>query len=87
VCTVLGPEFGNNAGKSAFILCPLYGLKSAGAVFHAHLASFMCQVGYTSYRADPEIWFKAETRPQDNFNHDILCVHHDPMAVLNMING
>jgi len=41
VWTVLGAEFGSDAGKSAIIVCVLYGLKSAGAAFRAHLASFM----------------------------------------------
>jgi hypothetical protein len=96
VWTILGPEFGIDAGKSAIIVRTLYGLKSAGAAFHAHLASFMCQMGYTSCKADPNLWYKAETRPADNFRYyayilcyvdDILCVHHNPMSVLNLING
>jgi hypothetical protein len=33
VWTVLGPEFGIEAGKSAIIVHTLYGLKSAGAMF------------------------------------------------------
>ena len=33
VWTILGPEFGSNAGKSAIIVRALYGLKSAGAAF------------------------------------------------------
>jgi hypothetical protein len=48
VWTVLGPEFGSDAGKSAVIVRILYGLKSAGAAFFTHLASFMRQMGYTS---------------------------------------
>ncbi len=96
VWAVLGPEFGIDAGKSAIIVCSLYGLKSTGAAFHVHLASFMHQMGYTSCKADPDLWYKAETRPADNFRYyayilcyvdDILCVHHDPMSVLNLING
>jgi hypothetical protein len=72
----------------------LYGLKSAGAAFHAHLASFMHQMGYTSCKVDPDLWYKTETRPDDDFRYyayilcyvdDILCVHHDPMTVLNLI--
>jgi hypothetical protein len=96
VWTVLGPEFGIDAGKSAIIVRPLYGSKSAGAAFCVHLASFMRQMGYTSCKADPDLWYKAETRPADSFRYyayilcyvdDILCVHHDPMSVLNLING
>jgi hypothetical protein len=33
VWTVLGPDFGHDAGKSAIIVRALYGLKSAGAAF------------------------------------------------------
>jgi hypothetical protein len=36
VWTVLGPEFGIDAGKSAIIVRALFGLKSAGAAVHAH---------------------------------------------------
>ncbi len=96
VWTVLGPEFGNDAGESAIIVRTLHGLKSAGAAFCVHLASFMCQMGYTSCKAYPDLWYKAETRPADNFRYhayilcyvdDILCIHHEPMSVLNLING
>ncbi len=74
----------------------LYGLKSAGAAFCAHLALFMRQMGYTSCKADPDLWYKAETRPADSFKYyayilcyvdNILCAHHNPMSVLNSING
>ncbi len=41
VWTVLRPEFGIDAGKSAIIVSALYGLKSAGAAFYTHLASFI----------------------------------------------
>ncbi len=64
--TILGPEFGHDSGKSAVIVRVLYGLKSAGAAFRAHLASFMRQMGYTSCKADPDLWLKAVTRPEDN---------------------
>ncbi len=33
VWTILGPEFGHDADRSAIIVRALYGLKSAGAVF------------------------------------------------------
>ncbi len=75
VWTVLGPEFGIHAGKSAIIVRTFYGLKSAGAAFCTHLASFMRQMGYTSCKADPDLWYKAETRPAENFRYYayILC--------------
>ena len=39
VWTLLGPEFGPDAGKTALITRALYELKSAGSAFRAHLAS------------------------------------------------
>jgi hypothetical protein len=65
VWTVLGPEFGDNAGKRALIVRDLYGLKSVGAAFRNHLAEFMKQFGWHPCRADRDLWMKAETRPDD----------------------
>jgi hypothetical protein len=54
------------------------------------------QIEYMSCKADPDLWFKADARPDNNFRYyayilchvdDILCVHHDPMTVLDKING
>jgi hypothetical protein len=95
VWTILGLEFGHDSGKSAKKVCALYGLKSAGAAFQALLASFMRQMGYASCKADPDLWLKAVTRPKDNvhyyayilcYDDNILCIHHDPMSVMNKIN-
>jgi hypothetical protein len=45
-------------------------------------------MGYTSCKADPDLWLKAVTRPEDNVHYyayilcyvdDILCIHHDLM--------
>jgi hypothetical protein len=46
VWTVLGPEFGDDAGKRALIVRSLYGLKAAGAAFRNHLASCMDHLGW-----------------------------------------
>ena len=59
VWTILGPEFGPDAGKSALIVRALYGLKSVGVACCAHQALFMRQMGYTSCKADPILWLKA----------------------------
>jgi hypothetical protein len=95
VWTFIGPKFGNDAGKGVIIVHALYGLKSAGAAFCAHLASFMGQMGYTSCKADPDLWYEAETRPDNSILYyaytlcyvdDILCIHHDALSVLTQIN-
>jgi hypothetical protein len=54
------------------------------------------QMGYTSCKADPNLWLQAVARPEDNMRYytcilcyvdDILYIHHDPMSVMNEINS
>ncbi len=56
----------------------------------------MQQMGYTSCKADPDLWLKAVTRSEDNVQYyayilcnvdDILRIHRNPMSVMNEING
>ncbi len=61
VWTLFRPEFGIDTGQRAIIVHALYGLKSAGAAFCMHLASFMRQMGHTFCKPDPDLWYKAET--------------------------
>jgi hypothetical protein len=91
VWTVIGPEFGDDAGKRAIIVRSLYGLKSAVTVFRNHLAECIKNLGWNPCRADRDLWMKAETRPDDGVLYwvyilihvdDILYVHHYPGAPL-----
>jgi hypothetical protein len=86
VWTVIGSEFGDDAGNRELIVRTLYGLKSAGASFRNHLAECMKHLGWHLCRADRDLWMKAETRPDDGvlywayiliYVDEILCVHHD----------
>jgi hypothetical protein len=65
VWTVIGPEFGDDAGKRALIVRALYGLNSAGAAFINHLTECMKHLGWHPCRADRDLWVKAETRPDE----------------------
>jgi hypothetical protein len=95
VWTVLGQEFGDDAGKRALIVVALYGMKSAGAAFRNHLAECMKHLGWQPCRSDRDLWMKAETRPDDGvlywayiliYVDDILCVHHDPGSPLEKLD-
>ena len=86
IWTECGPEFGSDQGKRAYIVRSLYGLKSAGATFRHHLADCMRHLGYKSCLADPDVWYKSETRPEDGFGYysymllyvdDVLAIHHN----------
>ena len=63
VLTVLGPEFGADTGKHAIIVQALYGLKSAGAAFRAHLADMMRVIRYVPCKAGLDLWMRPEVKP------------------------
>ena len=93
--TVLGSEFGPDAGKRALITRALYGTKSAGAAFRHHLADCMRMMGYKSCLADADLWYKPEIRPDDGHKYysymlayvdDVLCIDHDSMSKLKQLD-
>jgi hypothetical protein len=95
VWTVLGPEFGEDAGKRALIMRALYALKSAGAAFRNHLTSCMDHLGWNPCLANQYLWMKEKTRPDDGVKYwayiliyvdGILCVHHNPWTSLAKID-
>jgi hypothetical protein len=51
-----GIECGEDHGKVCVVVRSLYGLKSAGAAFHSSLAQILQDIGYTSTKADPDVW-------------------------------
>ena len=74
VWTVLGKEWGPDAGKKAIIMRALYGLKSASAVFCKHLADCMRVIGYKSCPDDHDLWYKAAVDLDgDKYYSYILC--------------
>ena len=57
VYAIAGKEFGTRAGEIIIIVIALYGLKSAGAAWRAHLASSLISLGYISCLADLDFWY------------------------------
>ena len=95
IWTRLGTEWGENKGKRATVVRALYGLKSAGNSFRSHLADCMRNLGYRPCLADPDLWYKPMTRPDDGFRYyaylllyvdDCLCVHHDAEGQLHELD-
>ena len=69
IWTMLGPEFRDDVGKKTIIVRALYGLKLAGTRFGNHIAKCMQLLGYEPCSADPDLWFKAQVRPDDSFEY------------------
>ena len=92
--TVLGPEFGTDAGKIGIIVQALYGTKSAGASFWNHLADCMRHLGYDLCKADPDVWMKPFTKPNGRtyysyvllYVDDAMCINHDAEAELHKLD-
>ena len=55
IWTQAGPKFGSEADTIMFIHKALYGLRSSGAAFHAHLAETLYDIGFVPTRANPDV--------------------------------
>ena len=95
IYTVAGPEFGSEAGSIMLVKKALYGLKSSGAAFRAHLAETLYDLNYKPTKADPDVWIRPAVKP-DGFEYyemlliyvdDVLCLSHDPAATMEGIQG
>ncbi|KAL7475938.1 hypothetical protein ACHAW6_001835 [Cyclotella cf. meneghiniana] len=77
------------------IVRALYGLKSSGAAFWAHLAGCLRKMGYRSCLADSALWLKEQTDQKGNryyayilcYVDDLLVVHHNPKRVMDKIDS
>ena len=76
--TVLGPEFGDNAGKSASIVRVWHRMKTADASFRAYLVQCMNVLGYSvDWALDytkRKFWIKFIHLGYVDY---ILCIHHN----------
>ena len=95
IWTRAGPEFGSEAGTIMFIRKALYGLRSSGAAFHAHLAETLSDIGFIPTRADPDVW-RQPAGKEDGFEYyeyvlcyvdDILAISHKARDVLSAVQA
>ena len=77
-----GPEFGLEQGSIMFVRKVLYGLKSSGTAFRAHLAETLCDIGFHPTRADPDVWRRpAEKADGEEYYEYILCYIDDLLLI------
>ena len=95
IWTRAGPEFGSESGTILLIRKALYGLKSSGAAFRAHLAETLYDIGFVPTRADPDVWRRPATK-EDGFEYyeyvlcyvdDILAISHKAKDVLKAVKA
>jgi hypothetical protein len=77
-CMVItGIESGADKGCWAIIVRALYGLKSSRAVWHAHLAQTMMDMGFKSCLADPDVWLSAATKADGTKYYEYILIYVD----------
>lgn len=83
VYTTAGTEFGAELqGRHVLIVRALYGLKSSGAAWRAHLASTLRNLGFTSCLADPDIWYRLAKKLDNYEYYEYVLVYVDDVLVL-----
>ena len=77
-----GPgEWGDHAGKPILVVRALYGLKGSGQAWRSHLATTLRDtMGFTSCLADPDVWYKASTKPDGTKYYSYLLIYVDVLA-------
>ena len=82
IWTYAGPEFGSEKGSIMLICKALYGLKSSGRAFRAHLANTLHDNGFISSKSDPDMWLHPAVKPDGQEYYEyILCYVDDILAI------
>lgn len=90
-----GKEFGSDENCIFIVAKALYGLKSSGAAFRAHLASVLDDIGFKSSIADPDVWMRPAVKAASGEEYyeyilvyvdDLLCISEDPMRPMSDIS-
>ena len=71
-----------NIGKVALIRRALYGGKVAGRDFWHHLRECMTRLGFTSSKADPDVWFRQSTRATGEEYYEYVLLYVDDVIVI-----
>jgi hypothetical protein len=95
ICAIAGPEFPGFEGCVVIIVKALYGLRSSGSAWHAHFSDHLRTMGFTPSRADMDMWYRRQTRPNGSeyyeylvvYVDDVLIVSHDPQAIVKDIQS
>ena len=80
-----GPEFGSEEGTIMIVKMALYGLKPSGEAFIAKLSGVLHDIGYTPYKADPDVWLSPAVKPDGaEYYEMVLCYVDNVLAISDM---
>ena len=79
IYTIAGSEFGSEEGDILIVKRALYGLKSSGAAFRAHMAEINIDMGYKSSTADPDVWYRPAVKPNGFEYYEYILAYVDDL--------
>ncbi len=83
VHTECGLEFGHQfVGRTAIIVCALYGLKSSGAAWRSLFASTLTDLEFTSCLADPDVWMREAVKATGEEYYEYIFIYVDNVLVI-----
>ena len=78
-----GPEFGPLQGKRAKVVKALYGLKSSGAAWRAHLAeTIRDSLGFINCKADNDVWIRPAQKANGERYYEMILVYTDDILAI-----
>jgi hypothetical protein len=86
---VCGPEWGDDMkGRLAKVIRALYGLKSSGAAWRAHLAEILHDnLGFKPCRADNDVWLRQALKPNGEKYYEYVLVYTDDILAVSLQPG
>jgi hypothetical protein len=85
-----GPEFGEMEGHILILSRALYRLWTSGLCWHDHFSQYLCKMGFTPSKAEPEIWMWHD----GNYNEyiaayvdDLVIGSKDPKSITDTLTS
>ena len=82
VYTKCGPEWGELSGRWAIIIKALYGLSSSSVSWRAAISSVIEGLGFTSCRADPDVWLRPAVKADGLEVYEYVLVYSDDLLMV-----
>ena len=81
VAAIAGPEFGEYEGCVVIIEKALYGLKSSGAAWHAHLPEKLRAMGFIPTLVGADMWMRKATHDDGTMYYEYLVCYVDDLII------
>lgn len=80
---IAGDEWKANRCRIVVVVRALYGLKSSALQFQNHISDVVGnKLGFTSSLADPDVWYRASTKPNGDKYYAYILVYVDDVLII-----